>query len=312
MNTTTKSAEESKEETTGIKAMLDKALQSYERLPMLDIVFDRFVRILSTNLRNFTSESVDVDIKNISFLRFGNYINSIPMPAIVTIFKAIEWENFGILMPDANLIFALVDILFGGRKNEKKEKLETRAYTTIEQAIVRKLSELILSDLGASFDPLSPATFQFERIETNPRFATIARPGEAAILLQLNVDMDNRGGKIDLLIPYATLEPIRDLLLQVFMGEKFGKDTEWENHMQNETLNIPVGIEAIFNPKATHLEDIMNLKVGSTIIMNDGPNDEVNLLCSGVKMFSGKVGRIGNKIAVSVNKILTKKTKIGL
>ena len=68
---------------TGIEAMLDKALLSYERLPMLEVVFDRFVRMLSTSLRNFTSDNVDVDIHSITSLRFGDYVNSIPMPAIL-------------------------------------------------------------------------------------------------------------------------------------------------------------------------------------------------------------------------------------
>ena len=80
---------------TGIEAMLDRALQSYERLPMLEVVFDRFVRMLSTSLRNFTSDNVDVDIHSITSLRFVDYVNSIPMPAILSVFKVVEWENFG-------------------------------------------------------------------------------------------------------------------------------------------------------------------------------------------------------------------------
>jgi flagellar motor switch protein FliM len=293
----------------GIKAMLDKALQSYERLPMLDIVFDRFVRVLSTSLRNFTSESVDIDIKAINFLRFGNYINTLQMPSIVTIFKALEWENFGLIIADGGLVFSLVDTLFGGRKNSFQTKVESRPYTTIEQNVVKKLSELILSDLGASFDPLSPATFQFERIETNPKFATIARPGEAAILLQLSIQMEARNGKIDILFPYATLEPIRDLLLQVFMGEKFGKDTEWETDLQNELLTTPVKIKAILNKKPAVLHDIMSLKVGSTILMNNSPEDDVVIYSDQVKLYSGKLGRVGNKIAVNINNVLNKKLK---
>ncbi|MFN7038188.1 MAG: flagellar motor switch protein FliM [Alphaproteobacteria bacterium] len=293
---------------SGIRAMLDKALQSYERLPMLEIVFDRLVRILSTSLRNYTADTVDIDIRSISSLRFGSYINSIPMPALVTVFKAIEWENFGLINADGHLIYSLVDILFGGRKANQPIKFEGRPYTTIEQGIVKQLSEIILTDLGASFDPLSPATFLFERIETNPRFATIARPGDAAILLQLRVEMEDKGGKIEILFPYATLEPIRDQLLQVFVGEKFGKDSEWESHLQTEIVNTSIEMEAILTHKKTIMGEVMSLKVGSTILMDVSPEDDIILYSSGIKMFSGKLGKLGNKIAVSINDNLNLKS----
>jgi flagellar motor switch protein FliM len=123
--------------TNGIKAMLDKALEYYERLPMLEVVFDRFVRILSASLRNFTSDTVDVDIKSISSLRYGSYVDSVPMPALLMVFKAIEWENFGLMFTDGALIYSLVDILFGGRKVVRPQKIEGRPYTSIEQDIAK-------------------------------------------------------------------------------------------------------------------------------------------------------------------------------
>lgn len=291
----------------GIRTMLDKALQYYERLPMLEVVFDRFVRILSTSIRNFTSETVDIDIKSISSLRFGNYINSIPMPSLLTVFKAIEWENFGLISADGSLIYSLVDVLFGGRKVYRPIRFEGRPYTVIEQGVVRQLSDIILSDLSNAFDPLSTTSFVFERIETNPRFATISRPGDAAILLQLRVEMEERAGKIDILFPYATLEPIRGLLLQVFIGEKFGKDAEWEDNLRNEVFKLDIDLEAVLKTKFVSMQDVINLKVGSTIIMDDFADDDVFLNCCGHNMFAGKIGRLGDKIAVSITEKLNKK-----
>lgn len=282
----------------GIRALLDKALQSYEKLPMLEVVFDRFVRILSASLRNLTSETVDIEIKSISSLRFGSYINAVSAPSILMIFKAVEWENFGLVMVDSSMVYSLVDILLGGRKVNRPLKIESRPYTTIEQSIAKQLGELLLSDLGASFDPVSPTTFQYDRIETNPSFATISRPGDAAILLQLNIKMDTRNGKIDILLPYATLEPIKALLLQVFIGEKFGKDAEWESKLREEILELPLTIEAVLNQKPALLKDIMNLKIGSTIIMENYYDDEIILHSGGVKLLSGKLGKVDDKISV--------------
>ena len=91
-------------ENTGIQAILSSALVSYERLPMLEVVFDRLVRLMSTSLRNFTSDNVEVSLDNISSVRFGDYLNSIPLPAMLSVFKAEEWDNYGLITVDSSLI----------------------------------------------------------------------------------------------------------------------------------------------------------------------------------------------------------------
>jgi flagellar motor switch protein FliM len=293
-------------ESNGIRAMLDRAMMSYERLPMLEVVFDRFVRMLSTGMRNLTAENVDVEIRSIVSLRYGDYINTVQIPALLTIFKVVEWENFGLISVSGELVYSLVDIMFGGRKIYQPVRFEGRPFTTIEQGIIRQLTDVILGDLGSAFEPLSPSTFLYERTETNPRFATISRPGDAAILLELQIDMEQRGGKIEILFPYATLEPIRDLLVQVFMGEKFGKDPTWELHLESELYNTVLEIEAVLESKEATLSDIMKLKVGSTIMMEHSPKDDVILCCYDSPMLAGRLGRVGDHIAISVTRPLHK------
>lgn len=291
---------------TGIEAMLDKSIMSYERLPMLEVVFDRFVRMLSTSLRNFTSDNVDVDIHSITSLRFGDYVNSIPMPAILSIFKAIEWENYGIITFNGSIVYSMVDVLFGGRKSNKPIRIEGRPYTPIEQGIIRQISDLLLIDMGASFDPLSPATFQFERIETNPRFATISHPSDTVILLQLRVDMEERGGNIEVMFPLSTLEPIKKLLSQSFMGEQFGKDSGWKTHLGKEIFNTQVKVEAILGTKKTTFKDFLSMKVGSTIILDAKPDDNISINCRGLKVLEGKIGAVEDDVAIAVTKIFNK------
>ena len=109
-------SDEEAAERSGIRAIINSALVSYERLPMLEIVFDRLVRYMTTSLRNFTSDNVEVSLDNISSIRFGDYLNSIPLPAILSVFKAEELENYGLLTVDSNLIYSIVDVLLGGRR----------------------------------------------------------------------------------------------------------------------------------------------------------------------------------------------------
>ncbi|MCK5496722.1 MAG: flagellar motor switch protein FliM, partial [Hyphomicrobiaceae bacterium] len=235
--------EQSLVDTSGIRAIINSAMVSYERLPMLEIVFDRMVRLLTTSLRKFTSVNVEISLDNIATMRFGDYLNSIPLPAMISVFKAEEWDNYGLLTVDSNLIYSIVDVLLGGR-GSPAVRVEGRPYTSIETNLMRRLIELVLENAEVAFKPLSPVKFDMERLETNPRFAAIARQADAAILIRLNIDMEDRGGRIEVLLPYATLEPIRELLLQGFMGEKFGHDNIWESHLATEIHKTSIPIEA--------------------------------------------------------------------
>src|SRR5476649_290082 len=219
---------------SGVRAIINSALVSYERLPMLEIVFDRLVRLMTTSLRNFTSDNVEVSLDSITSIRFGDYLNSIPLPAILEVFHAEELDNYGLFTVDSNLIYSIVDVLLGGRRGSSAMRIEGRPYTTIERTLVQRMIEVIMQDMCAAFEPLAPVNFSLDRLETNPRFAAIARPANAAILVKLRIDMEDRGGRTELLLPYATLEPIRKLLLQQFMGEKFGRDSIWESHLATE------------------------------------------------------------------------------
>jgi flagellar motor switch protein FliM len=291
---------------SGIKAIIDSALVSYERLPMLEVVFDRLVRMMTTSLRNFTSDNVEVSIDNITSIRFGDYLNSIPLPAMLSVIRAEEWDNYGLMTVDSALIYSIVDVLLGGRRGTAAMRIEGRPYTTIERNLVERMVSVVLSDLSAAFDPLSPVTFRFERLETNPRFATIARPANAAVLARLRVDMEDRGGRLELLLPYATLEPVREILLQMFMGEKFGRDSIWEAHLAGELWNTHVPLQAVLDTFEYNLREVLTWQVGTRLTLNTMPNSDIKLLCGDVPMFTGKMGRKGGNIAVRVNEKLDK------
>jgi len=285
---------------SGIRAIIDSALVSYERLPMLEVVFDRLVRMMSTSLRNFTSDNVEVSIDNITSIRFGDYLNSIPLPAMLAVLKAEEWDNYGLITIDSALIYSIVDVLLGGRRGTAAMRIEGRPYTTIERNLVERLVAVVLSDLSGAFDPLSPVTFRFERLETNPRFATIGRPANAAVLARLRVDMEDRGGRLEVLLPYATLEPVREILLQGFLGEKFGRDSIWEAHLAGELWNTNIAIEAVLDTFEISLQDVLHWKVGSRVMLNANTNSDVGLVCGDLPMFTGKMGRKAGNIAVRI------------
>ncbi len=292
------------QELSGVMALINSGMVNYERLPMLDIVFDRLVRLMSISLRNLTSDNVEVSLDQVSTVRFGDYMNSIPLPAMLSVFKAEEWDNNGLLVVDSALIYSVVDVLLGGRKGTPAIRVEGRPYTTIETKLVERMVQVALADLSAAYDPLAPVSFTLDRMETNPRFATITQSGNACVLARLRVDMGDRGGRIEILIPYATLEPIRELLLQMFMGEKFGRDSIWETHLTQELYKTDIQLQAILGEVTVSLHDLLNWKVGTQVVLNTRISDELELRCGNFSMFRGPVGQKQGNIAVRIEQYI--------
>jgi flagellar motor switch protein FliM len=255
---------------------------------------------MTTSLRNFTSDNVEVSLDNISSIRFGDYLNSIPLPAMLGVFKVEEWDNFGLLTVDSNLIYSMIDVLLGGRRVGGNIRVEGRPYTTIEMALARRMIEVILDDTHKAFEPLTPVHFKVERLETNPRFAAISRPANAAILIELRIEMDDRGGKIEILLPYATIEPIREQLLQMYMGEKFGRDPIWEGHLATEIYAADVQLEAVLHEVDLPLSRVLSMQPGDTVMFDRSPTDPVKLRCGGVELTEALMGHIGNYVSVRV------------
>ena len=197
-------------------------------------------------------------------------------------------------------------MLLGGRRGQTAIRIEGRPYTTIETSLVKRMVEVVLADAEVAFRPLSPVKFNIDRLETNPRFAAITRPANAAILVRLRIDMEDRGGTIELLLPYATIEPIRDVLLQMFMGEKFGRDQVWEGHLATEIGQADISVEAVLYESEMPLKQLMSLDVGDTLTLELKPDALVTVRCGDVALTEGRMGRVGDKVAVRVVKPLRK------
>jgi flagellar motor switch protein FliM len=283
----------------GIRALLDNSIISYERLPLLEVIFDRFERLVSTSLRQFTADNVDISIDNITSVRFGEYLNNVPLPAGLVVVNAVGLDDYILVVYESRLIYAVVDILLGGRK-ARPAKIEGRQFTTIERRMVEDLSEVVLNDLARAFEPVSPIKFVYERMEVTPRFAAISREGNAAVLITVRVNLEEREGVIQFCMPYATLEPIRDQLLQSFMGEKFGHDNIWENHLSQELYHTTIEMRAVVDEVTYSLNDVLKWRLGDTIMLNARKDTSVKMKCGSEVKLIGRMGKADDKTAVKI------------
>ena len=296
------------ENNKGLQAVLQKAMESYDKLPMLEVVFERLTRLLSAAFRDLTSEPVEIKLEKISYCRFSAFITDISTPSSIAVFKVLEFENMGLLVIDGDFIFTLVGLLFGEKRLNTDASFtnQSRPYTYIEQAIIKQFIEVFLNELSAAFDPIASMTCVLERLETNPSFAAIARPADNVISLRLQVDISGKQGILQMVLPYATIAPIKNILQQVFLGEKLGHDPDWQDVLMRHVNDIELQLEAVIVNKPSSLKDIASAKVGQTLILDHGKDADVLVRCKNIKLFKGSIGKVDEKVAINITAILPK------
>jgi flagellar motor switch protein FliM len=287
----------------GMEQLIHGGIISYERLPMLEVIYDRLVRILSTSLRNLTQDNVDVTLQSVKSKRFGECLGSSQGPGMFAIFDAKEWDNFGILFIEQVMISNIVDVMMGGRR-QSTEIYEEINFTSIERNLVERLVHLILNDLEASFSPVCKVSFRFVRIETDPRFAMVARFSSASIFAQIGIMIGSRQGRIDIVLPYATIEPVRDLLLQQFMGEKFGRDTIWESHLAEELRQTTVDLDIILDEQVMDLGVLINAKKGDVLPLKFQQSNPITVRCGSEALFEARLSAKSNQLAAVISKVI--------
>lgn len=285
----------------GLRAYVQKVNQESRettRLPMLEIVLDRFVRSLNTTMRNLTSENVDLSMDNVTPTRFGDHINGLPLPTLVSILRSQEWRSYAIMSFDASLIYAVVDVLLGGRRGGDLRSLEGRSFTSIERKMVERLTRGILTDLNAAFATVADPQFVFERIETNPKFAMMARPDNPTVVASFRFYMEDRGGKFTLALPSGLLHPVREILAQPFVGEGTDHDSSWATLLGGQAMAAEVPVEVVLDVVSLTLDQVMSWRPGTQLELAATVQSPVDVRISGVGVWQGTMGRIGPKVAV--------------
>lgn len=294
-------------ELRGIDLLLNNKNAKYERLPMLEVVFDRLTRYMTKSLRGLTYENVEISSAKIDSMRFGNLFLDNTEPSVIVVIKAEEWGGMMLMRIDSRLVQYFIDVLLGGHKvGMRKEQISPdKRFSNLEFKIIERIVEVIFTDLTSAFDPITYVNFTFERIETNFKFASITRESSSVIKISMNLDINGVGGSLDFAIPYSTIEPVREVLLQMFFGEKLGKDNIWEMHLVTELLETDTEIEVVLHDFTMPLGQVLNWQVGDTIQLNLAEDPDVEVRAGGVGLFTGKIGRIINKVSVQIHDSIT-------
>jgi flagellar motor switch protein FliM len=273
---------------------------AYEHYPMLEVILDRFVRRLTTSMRNFVRANSEISVVSISAVRFGPEMEALSNPAMLGIFRIEGWRPSSILVLSNDFIFTMIDYLLGGGKFPHAPKGENKAFTTIEMELIKRSMKLLIEDFRKSFSIVHEASFDLETVETNPSFAMIIRPRDAVVRLTLRVTVEERAGEFSFLIPYETLEPAREKLLQTSTTESDKNETKWKSHLSEELKQAHMNLRVELTKFKADLKDLLSWKEGDTVPLEIRAEDTVYAYCGNRLVLSGKMGKKHNRIAVQV------------
>lgn len=289
----------------GIRAMIESNVISQAQLPLLEVVCDRMVRTFSTSMRNLTSGAVDVELKQLVSLRFGEFLNRQDGRAILGVFTVVELENFGLITLDNQLARDVIETLLGNRLTLQQGKnpsvSENRSFTQLEIKLVGHMLEVALADLQEAFKEVREVQMQLDRIETGIHFATITGMSNVAVVAEFSVGIGAQSGTMSVLLPYTTIEPVREKLQQKFMGEQLNLQSAWDVHMQREVAAMDLEVIAVLGEHIMTVNQVQNLKPGDLIHLGVVPNTPIRIQCGDVVVSDGYFGLHEGRTAISIN-----------
>ena len=289
-------------ETTGSRALLHPSSVPHERVPMLEAAFERLVRSMKSSMRKFGSDNVEVTLCEMTSTRFGPYLTTILLPAMLAIVKTDPWGGLCMVSVSGGLVYSLVELLLGG-SGGGAAAVEGRGFTSIEMRIAGRLFDEILSNAEEAFSTITPVRFKIEHYETSPRFAAITPPASLTALARFRIEMGAVSGEFEIAIPYSTLEPVREVLLTNYSGDRLGNDEIWSAHLAAQAAVSETTLSAILYEGRMPLSRIMNLGVGETLMFAVKAEDPIEVRCDDVTLALGRIGRVDNAIAVRVDSL---------
>ncbi|KAA0591724.1 flagellar motor switch protein FliM [Azospirillum lipoferum] len=274
---------------SGLAALLQNRRVLVDRLPMLEVVIDRFVRMLATSLRAYSGASVDVALVSMRSVRFGDWVNDETGERPLIPFRADPWNDYGLLAIDRAFAEALGEAQLGGDPADVCLRIPSRTLSKLDLELAMGAARRLLGELGAAFKPVATVRFDADRIETCPRFAIIARPSCGCMCVRVAVELDGRAGGLDLLLPYGLLEPVRPQLQSMFAGERFGNDPLWRRHLLRETLHSQTTVQVLVGTMQLPLSDLLAAAPGTVFAVDGDADGAVRVEVAGRSLVTGRL-----------------------
>ncbi|MGK2899026.1 MAG: flagellar motor switch protein FliM [Burkholderiaceae bacterium] len=290
----------------------DRAVRNYNlasqerivrgRMPTMEIINERFARNIRIGLFNFIRKSPEISIGSIKVQKYSAFLREIVVPTNFNIVSVRPLRGSGLIVCDPTLVFAVIDALFGGA-GKYHTRIEGRDFSPTEQRIIGRLVDVITAEYKKAWTGIYPLELDYQRSEMQPQFANIATPSEIVVATSFTLEIGDASGTIHFCIPYATLEPIRDVLYSTIQGDAAEPDRRWVNLMKQQIQSAEVELIAELAQAPATVEQLLSFKVGDFIELD--LHQAIQAKVVGVPVFDCHYGTSNGKYALKVNQLLT-------
>ncbi|MDD9950192.1 MAG: flagellar motor switch protein FliM [Zetaproteobacteria bacterium] len=274
------------------------------RLPTLDIIHDRFIRLFRVTLSNGLRKMANLSVNSTGPLKFSEFMNSLPLPSCLNILRLDPLRGAAIMVIESKLLYALVDSFFGGN-DVPYTKIEGKDFTQIEIKIARKVVLSALDDLEKAWEPVYPIKIGYSRTEINPQFVAVVPPSDVVIATTFDVELEKVSGTIKVVIPYAALEPIKSKLSVGFQSEQLEVDHIWINRIKEQVMVTNVNILVQLGQADITVNDLVNMEPGDIIQLESDATMPLDILVEGVPKYRGIPGVLKGQRAVRITETMT-------
>ena len=271
------------------------------RMPTVEIVNERFARNLRLGLFNFIRRTPEVSVGSIAVQRFGAFVRELAVPTNFNIVAVRPLRGNGLIVCEPSLIFGVIDTLYGGN-GKFQTRIEGRDFSATEHRVIGRLVNVIIEEYKKAWKGIYPIELEFQRSEMQPQFANIATPSEIVISTSFQLEIGEIAGSIHFCIPYATLEPIRDVLYSSTQGDSIEVDRRWVNVLKREIQAVEITMVAELARTNTTVEQLLAMKAGDFIELDRAPRIQATV--DGVPLFECQYGTHNAKYAVRIDKSL--------
>jgi flagellar motor switch protein FliM len=272
------------------------------RMPTYEIINERFARFLRIGLFNFMRRTVDIAVGPVKVIKFSEFVRNLVVPTNLNLVQMRPLRGTALLVFDPNLIFLIVDNLFGG-DGRYHTRVEGRDFTQTEQRIIRRLLDVVFEEYEKSWKSVYPVNFEYVRSEMNPQFATIATPNEVVVTVTFDIDMGNQGGELHVCIPYSMIEPIRDTLYSALQGDHLEVDKRWIKLMSQQVQIAEVELVANIGHTKVTFEQILSMQTGDIIPLEIPKTITVHV--DGIPVMDCHYGIMNGQYALRVNAMIS-------
>lgn len=295
--------EKQAEDTPGIRTY-DLATQERivrGRMPTLEIINERFVRLFRIGLFNFVRRTIDITVGTVKVIKFSEFVRNLVVPTNLNMVHIKPLRGTALMVFEPDLIFLIIDNLFGG-DGRYHTRVEGRDFTETEQRIIRRLLNIVFEEYEKSWKPIYPVNFEYIRSEMNPQFASIATPNEVVVCVSFDLDLGGHGGEFHVCIPYSMVEPIRDILYSTLQGEQMEADKRWIKSLSKQIQGAEVELIANLGQTRVTFEQILSMQVGDVI-----PIHIPEIICAqidDIPVMECRYGIINGQYALKVDTML--------